>query len=669
MDLPKFSAIDNTKIESDITELLAKNKQKIDALVAKQLPLNWDSFILPQEQIDDDLNQSWSPISHLNAVLNSKGLRKAYNACLGPLSEYSSEIGQNQKLYQSYLQLQQHKNYQQYNPAQQKSITDALLDFTLSGVALAETEKVRFREIKKRLSELTAKFSENVLDSTQAWQKHLTDEQCLEGIPQTVLSLFAQQAKAKNLDGYLINLEAPSYLAVMTYAKDQALRKELYLAFSSRASQYGPGGEQYDNQGLMLEILQLRQEMAELLGYQVYSEQSLAKKMAKDTQQVFQFLQDLIAKVRPAAIEEYTDLQSFVQAEFQVANLQAWDIAYYSELKKQSLYHINDELLRPYFPIAKVLQGLFEISYKLYGVEIKPQDGVDTWHDDVSTYTIYKDGEKIAGFYLDLYARENKRGGAWMADCKNRRRLQNGEIQLPQAFLTCNFMPGVDGKPALLTHTEVVTLFHEFGHGLHHMLTSVEVLAVSGISGVAWDAVELPSQFMENFCWQAEGLNLMSGHYQTDEALPGELLTAMLSARNFHAGMRLIRQLEFGLMDFMLHSTKPVAENFIRHQVAAARAQTSVYEVPSSNRFENGFGHIFAGGYAAGYYSYLWAEVLSADAFAAFEEQGLFNRQTGQRFLTQILEKGGSEPAMQLFKAFRGREPDNSALLRHNGLS
>ncbi len=668
--LPAFSKIKAEHIEPAIEFVLAQNRKHLAELLeqGKTRGYTVDSFLLPFEDDEDALSQAWAPISHLNAVLNTEEIRNAYNACLPKLSQYTTELGQNKALYLACKSLKESDEFPRLSKARQMVINHALRDFHLSGVDLPEEKQARYGEITMRLSELSSKFSENVLDATQAWTKVIPNAEGLPGIPENLLQGFEQAAKARSLKGYLLTLEFPCYMAVMTHCEDAALRREMYEAFTTRASEKGPHKNKWDNNPLIREILQLRHELAQLLGFDNYAERSLATKMTESTQQVMSFLQDLATRSLPAARQELAELQAFVKETYQIEELNAWDLMFYSEKLKQAKYQISQEELRPWFPLEKVLSGLFDITGKLFGIEFKRDENVDVWHPDVRYYRVYENQEEIAGFYLDLYARENKRGGAWMADCKDRRRTLTNEIQKPVAFLTCNFTAPVKDKPALLTHNEVTTLFHEFGHGLHHMLTRVEEAPVAGINGVPWDAVELPSQFLENWCWEREAIGLMSGHFETGEPLPDDMLDKMLAAKNFQSAMQMVRQLEFALFDFRIHME--YSDDLDVHKMLEeVREQVAVIIPPEFNRFECSFTHIFSGGYAAGYFSYKWAEVLSADAFSLFEEQGIFNPEAGMRFKRAILEKGGSEEPMDLFVEFRGREPKVDALLRHSGLA
>lgn len=665
-ELPPFSKILPEHIKPAIESIISDNEKAVVALLASGAGAGWASLQEPLDQLDDRLGQAWSPVGHMNAVVNSEALREAYNGCLPLLSEYSTRLGQNRQLFEAYQSLADSEAFQKLDSAQQKVINDNLRDFRLAGVALEDDKKTRYGEIKKQLSELTSKFSDNVLDATMAWSKLITDEADLAGLPESALAGAKQLAEAKEKDGWLLNLDFPSYFPVMTYCDNRELRKEVYTAFSTRASDQGPNAGEFDNTENIKQILKLRYELAQLLGFDNYAEYSLATKMAESPNKVIEFLEDLAAKSKPQAEKELAELKAFAKEEYGVEELEAWDVGYYGEKLRQQRYAISQEELRPWFPAEKAIAGMFEVVNRLYGIEFEAVDNVDTWHKDVRFFNITRKGDVIGRFYLDLYAREHKRGGAWMDVCRSRWK-KDGKLQLPVAYLTCNFTPPIGDKPALLTHDEVVTLFHEFGHGLHHMLTKVDYAAISGISGVAWDAVELPSQFMENWCWEKEGLAIISGHFETGEPLPEAMLNKLLAAKNFQSAMIMVRQLEFSLFDFKLH--KEYQENIdVQSVLDAVRKQVSVVIPPSFNRFQNSFSHIFAGGYAAGYYSYKWAEVLSADAFSRFEEEGIFNRETGESFLHEILERGGSAEPMELFVNFRGREPEIDALLRHSGI-
>ncbi|WP_421226880.1 oligopeptidase A [Aeromonas jandaei] len=669
--LPPFSQIQPDHVQPAVTQAIADCKQKIKDVLAHTEPHTWDSLIAPLEEVNDRLARIWSPVSHLNSVLNSEPLRAAHDACLPLLSEFQTYVGQHEGLYQAYLALSESDDFPRLGGAQRKEIQNTLRDFRLSGIGLPAEAQQRYGEIQARLSELASRFSNNVLDATQGWHKLVADEAELAGLPESVLAAARQMAELKGKEGWLFTLDIPSYLPVMMYADNRELRAEMYEAFTTRASDQGPNGGKWDNSAIMTELLTLRSELARLLGFANYAELSLATKMADKTSQVVDFLTDLAAKSLPQGKAELEEIRAFAAEQHGQSELAAWDIAYYAEKLKQHKFSISDEQLRPYFPANKVVKGLFEVVKRVFGMKVRERLGIDTWHPDVRFYDIFDSEDELRGsFYLDLYAREHKRGGAWMDVCLGRRYRQDGSLQKPVAYLTCNFNGPVDGKPALFTHDEVVTLFHEFGHGIHHMLTRIDVAGVAGINGVAWDAVELPSQFLENWCWESEALAFISGHYETGEPLPADLLEKMLTARNFQAAMQMLRQLEFALFDFRLHQEfDPANPAQIPALLDEVRSQVAVMTPPAFNRFQHSFSHIFAGGYAAGYYSYKWAEVLSADAFSRFEEEGIFNQATGQSFLQNILEKGGSKEPMELFRAFRGREPKVDALLRHSGIA
>jgi oligopeptidase A len=668
--LPAFSQIRPEHIEPAIDTLLAENRARIDELLTKSGKYTWENLIHPLEMMDDRLSRVWSPVRHMNSVVNSEALRVAYNACLPRLSEYGTELGQNERLFQAYQSIRNSDTFARLDVAQRKTIEDALRDFRLSGVHLPAADKERLKAIQQELSRAQSKFEENLLDATRAWKKHITDEAKLSGLPESALAMAQQTARNNGLKGWQLTLETPSFIAVMTYADDRELRRELYTAHNTRASDQGPHAGRWDNSEVMEQILRLRYEAARLLGFANYADKSFATKMAESPHQVIEFINDLVQRAKPVAEQELADLRSFAAAELGITDLQPWDIAYVSEKLRQRRYALSQEDLRPYFPVDRVLAGLFGLVQRLYGFNIEQRNEVDTWHPDVRFYQITDANGTVRGqFYLDLYAREHKRGGAWMDECANRMRTESG-VQIPVAYMTCNSSPPIDGKPALFTHDEVITLFHEFGHGLHHMLTLVDYPEVSGINGVEWDAVEMPSQFMENWCWEREALDLFAKHYQTGEPLPDDLYRKLIAARHFLAGMQMLRQLEFALFDLRLHlEYDPQQGGRIQALVDEVRDAVAVVKPPSFVRFQHGFAHIFAGGYGAGYYSYKWAEVLSADVFAAFEEHGLFDREIGRRFLHCVLERGGTKSAMELFKDFRNREPRIDALLRHNGLA
>ena len=667
-DLPQFSKIKPEHIQPAVEQLIQECRKTTEQ-VLNQPNFSWENFCQPLAEVNERLSRAWSPVSHLNAVKNSPELREVYQACLPLLAEYGTWVGQHQGLYNAYLQLKNSAEFANYSQAQKKAIENSLRDFELSGISLPTEQQKRYGEIVTRLSELNSQFSNNVLDATMGWEKIVADENQLKGLPESALQAAKQSAQNKGVEGYRFTLEIPSYLPVMTYCENRQLREEMYRAFVTRASEQGPNAGKWDNSAVMEEILTLRVELAKLLGFEHYTDLSLATKMAENPQQVFDFLENLAVRCKPQGEKELAELEEFCKMTENVTALEPWDITFYSEKQKQAQYSINDEELRPYFPEDRVLSGLFELIKRIFNIRAVERFGVDTWHKDVRFFDLIDETDEVRGsFYLDLYAREHKRGGAWMDDCIGRKRKADGSLQKPVAYLTCNFNAPIGDQPALFTHDEVTTLFHEFGHGIHHMLTQIDIGEVAGINGVPWDAVELPSQFLENWCWEEEALAFISGHYETGEPLPKEKLTQLLKAKNFQAAMFVVRQLEFGLFDFRLHLAEP-REGLVLDTLKAVKAEVAIVKTPEWVRTPHSFSHIFAGGYAAGYYSYLWAEVLSADAFSKFEEDGIFNRETGQSFLDNILTRGGSEEPMVLFERFRGRKPTLDALLRHKGIA
>ncbi|GAA0217347.1 oligopeptidase A [Methylophaga marina] len=668
--LPPFSEIKPEHVEPAVTQAISQARQAVDKLLTQVSHPTWETLVEPMEDIDVSIDRVWSPVSHMNSVVNSDELRKAYNACLPMLSEFGTELGQNEDLYRAYKQLAESAVYPSLDTAQKKVIDNAVRDFRLSGVELNQADRDEYKNITQKLTELSAKFEENLMDATHGWKKHITDKDMLSGLPESTIAMAEQFAKRDNVEGWVFTLDFPSYMPVMSYADNREFREEMYTAFATKASDQGPNAGQWDNTQVMADILKLRHRLANLLGFANHAERSLATKMAQSPEQVMDFLNDLAERSKPIAIKEFEELKAFAKETAGMDELQAWDVTYFAEKLRQQRYSISQEELKPYFPEDKVVNGLFAVVNRLYGLVISERTDIDTWHKDVRFFEIRESNGNLRGqFYLDLYARQHKRGGAWMDECLVRRKTAKG-LQTPVAFLTCNFSEPVGDKPALFTHDEVTTLFHEFGHGLHHMLTKIDYAGVSGINGVAWDAVELPSQFMENWCWEREALDLISGHYETGEKLPDDLYEKMIAARNFQSAMMMVRQLEFSIFDFRLHlEFDPEGGNQVDKILAEVRDQVAVVKPPKFNRFAHSFGHIFAGGYAAGYYSYKWAEVLSADAFSKFEEKGIFDRETGLAFLNNILEQGGSKEPMELFIAFRGREPEIDALLRHSGIA
>lgn len=668
-ELPPFKAIETEHIKPAIEQVTQENLRAIDDFLEEEI-VDWHGLIKPLETLDDKIHRAWSPVRHLNAVLSSESLRKAYNDCLPIISDYSTQIGQNEKLYNAFLSIKESDSFDGLDSDQKRVIHNALQDFKLQGVALSADKKEQFKELKKKLSGLESKFQDNVLDATDSWHLDISDKQILDGVPAADLALFAQKAKENGVVGYRLTLDFPCYFAIVTYAKDRNLRETLYQAFVTRASDQGPQKGKYDNSQIMVDILKTRHELANLLGFSSFAEYSLEKKMAQSTQTVMTFLNELAIKAKPFATQEYLTLQEYAHKIDGLDTLSPWDTAYYSEKYKNETFAISQEALRPYFPATQVLQGMFDIVHKTFGINIQAIKNFESWHEDVQLFEVFDQAGQIRGkFYLDLYARPKKRQGAWMDDAVGRRRRSDNSIQIPVAYITCNFRPSANDDPALLTHDEVVTLFHEFGHALHHMLTQVDHLDISGINGVPWDAVELPSQFLENWCWQKEALPMISSHYQTKETLPDDMFEKLLKTKNYLSGMHIVRQLEFALFDFRIHMEFDERNpDKIQHILDEVRAQVAVTKAQPYNRFQHSFSHIFAGGYSAGYYSYLWAEVLASDAFARFKEEGLFNPKVGASFMQNILEKGGSAEPEMLFRLFRGRAHKIDYLLEDYGL-
>ena len=669
-ELPPFEQFKADQIVPAMTEIIDSSKARINELVETVAEPTWESLIEPISELDERLDNAWAVFGHLTGVKDSPELRDAYSQALALLTDYQSWLGQHDGLFKAYQQIAGRDDFNTLSTAQKAAIEQALRDFRLSGIDLNENDKKAFATLQSELAQLQQRFSEHVLDATQAWSLHITDEARLSGLPASARATLAQYARQKDKDGWLVTLEMPSVIPVLTYTDDRELRRETYMAHVTRASDVGPFGGVYDNGPEMTDILTKRQAAAELLGYANHAEVSLATKMADSPAAVLDFLNQLAAKAVPQAKREYEELVVFARDELGMTDeLEPWDISYASEKLKEQRYAVSQEELKPYFPAPRVIEGLFETAHRLFDISFEQVSDFETYHPDVQLYNVLENGDVVARFYMDLYAREGKRGGAWMDECRKRVRIGT-KLQKPVAYLTCNFTPPVDGKPSLLTHDEVTTLFHEFGHSLHHMLTRVDVGDVSGISGVAWDAVELPSQFMENWCWEPEALAFISGHVETGEPLPADLLEKMLAAKNFQSAMGTARQLQFSLFDMKLHNkTEAFMVNDVQAVLDQVREEVSVIKTVPENRFQHSFGHIFAGGYSAGYYSYKWAEVLSADAYSRFEEEGIFNAETGKAFRDVILANGGSVPAGDLFKQFRGREPQVDALLRHSGIA
>lgn len=690
--LPAFSRIHPEHIVSTVERLLDKARAAVAALserYASKVPTDpdgdsgesceatsapfprWDDLIPPLEELEDSLHRIWSPVSHLHSVADSPALREAYNACLPLLSEYATELGQNERLFHAFEWIAKSKEMACLTPAKRKILENALLDFRLSGVGLADAEKARFKAISNRLSTLKSRFSENVLDAAGAWKKHILEKEALLGLPELALATARQAAEREGRDGWMLTLDFPCYLSVITFADDPVLRREIYEAYATRASDQGPNAGKWDNTEVMEEILSLRDERARLLGFPNYVECSLARKMAPSSGHVFDFLRDLARRARGMAERELEELRVFA-CRRGASRLEAWDIPYYSEKLSEEKFTFSQEELRVYFPAPKVLSGLFRIVQRLFDVRFRMIEK-ETWHPDVRFYEVRDaDGASMGGLYLDLYVRAHKRSGAWMDECITRKGF-GGEIQLPVAYLTCNFGPPLGEKPSLLTHEEVLTLFHEFGHALQHLLTKVDYPSIAGANGVAWDAVELPSQLLEFWCWEREALGYISGHVETGDPLPDTLLERLHASRNFQSGMTMVRQLEYALFDLRIHreydASRAESKGVqIQRFLNDVRDEVAVIALPAFHRLAHSFSHIFAGGYAAGYYSYKWAEMLASDVFSKFEENGIFDPDTGSLFQRALLEQGGSRDAMDLFKAFRGREPTIDALLRHNGI-
>ena len=661
--LPAFDRIEAAHARPALAQVLDENRALLAALTAQPAP-TFASLVVPVEEMGYRLSRVWSPIGHLNAVANSAAMRAAYNECIPLITAYSSELGQNAALKRGYEYVLRHEG-DALAPAARRVVENALRDFRLAGVDLPPPQQARFRELQQRLAALATKFSENVLDAAAAYTRAVAEPAELAGLPANAVQRAAADAQEAGKPGWLFKLDQPTYMTIMTCAESAALRRDIYEAWVTRASEVGPSAGRFDNNPLIEEILALRHELAGLLGYRNFAEYALATRMAKNSQQVRHFLDDLARRCRPAGAQEFADLE-----EYAGRRLDAWDVAFYGEKLKESRFKVSQEELRPYFPLPKVLSGLFLLTERLYGISVRERPDTAVWHKSVRYYDLLdRGGAIVAGFYLDPYSRTEKRSGAWMDECVSAKSLPSGRA-LPVAQLVCNFTAPVGGGPALLTHEEVTTLFHEFGHGLHHMLTRVAYPSIAGINGVAWDAVELPSQFMENFVWRTEVLPLISAHADSGEPLPAEMLKRLLGTRTFNAALDTLRQIELAAFDFEIHSGyDPARGARVAETLAEVRRRVAVVPFAPFNRLPASFAHIFAGGYAAGYYSYKWAEVLAADAFEAFEEAGIFDPSTAARFRDSILAQGGSRDAMDAFVAFRGREPDVRPLLRQTGIA
>jgi oligopeptidase A len=661
--LPAFGRIEARHARPALETVLAENRARLAELTAQPAP-TFASLVIPVEELSYRLSRVFSPLGHLNAVANSAELREAYNECVPLLTAYSTELGQNGALQAGYAYVLKHEGAS-LDPAQRKVVDNALRDFRLAGVDLGPADKARYCEVAQRLAQRATKFSENVLDAGRAYTRSVTDGAELAGLPANAVDRAAADAREANQPGWLFKLDQPTYMTVMASAESRQLRRDIYEAWVTRASELGPSAGQFDNNPLIADILPLRHGLARLVGFDNFADYALATRMAKSSKQVLTFLDDLARRCLPAARQEFSDLE-----EFAGRKLEAWDMAFYSERLQESRFKVSQEALRPYFPLPKVLEGLFGLIRRLYRIDVRERPGMGVWHASVRYYDLFdQNGERVAGFYLDPYSRTEKRSGAWMDECVVAKSLPSGTA-LPVAQLVCNFTAPVGNAPSLLTHDEVTTLFHEFGHGLHHMLTRVAYPSIAGINGVAWDAVELPSQFMENFVWRPEVLPLISAHVDSGEPLPVDMLQRLLGTRTFNAALDTLRQIELAGFDFELHAKfDPALGARVAETLAGVRRRVAVVPPASFNRMPASFAHIFAGGYAAGYYSYKWAEVLAADAFEAFDEAGVFDSATAARFRDSILARGGSLDAMDAFVRFRGREPDVRPLLKQTGIA
>lgn len=664
--LPKFNEVKPEHVSPAIDSLLAEGRALVESLAISAEAPTWDNFALKLEDHSEKISRAWSQVGHMNAVVNSPELRGAYNENLAKLTDYGSDISQDERLYAKYKSIQASAAFTSLTPTQQTIINHEVRDFKLGGAELPEAKKARFKAVSEELSKLGSKFEENIMDNTNDFAHYVENVATLAGLPVDAIEAALAAAKVDEKTGYKFTLHFPSYLPVLQYCENRALRETLYRAYATRASEFSK--PEWDNTKLISDILKLKKEEAQTLGFNNYAELSLATKMADSPKQVTDFLDTLAKRAKPYAERDMQELTAYAK-KLGIDDMQSWDVGYVSEKLREEKYAFSDQEVKQYFPESKVLEGLFKVTETIFGVQVKKAEA-PLWHEDATFYQINDaTGKPIAYFYLDLYARNNKRGGAWMDEAITRRK-KDGRVELPVAFLTCNFSAPVGGKPALFTHDEVNTMFHEFGHGLHHMLTQVDEYGVSGIKGVEWDAVELPSQFMENFCWEWEVLRHMTAQVDTGAQLPRELFDKMVAAKNFQAGMQTMRQIEFSLFDMRLHGEfVPNGKQTALDLIEQIRDEVAVVRPPKWNRFPNSFSHIFAGGYAAGYYSYKWAEVLSADAYSLFEELGILSHEAGKLFKDEVLAKGGSRPAMESFVAFRGREPSMDALLRHNGMA
>lgn len=664
--LPTFSTINPQTIHQILKDLLKKQKDQINSLLSETTSYTWNNLIAPLEQLNIELQQFWSPISHLHSVCDTAELRAAYTACLPDLSAFSTWVGHHFKLYQAISSIKASPDFHTLTTGQQTVINNNIRDFKLAGIELNETQKKSYAKLSEKLSLLSTQFEQNVLDSSQSWSKHITDPNELSGISDAALNIAQQKAKEKNLEGWILTLDAPCYLAVIQYADSAALRHEIYQAYTTRASEQGPHNAQYDNSEVMHSIMQARLKLAQLLGFKTYASYSLATKMIDETQDVFDFLKDLANASLPAAKTERERLTEYAKNTLNIDTLNAWDISYVSEKYRKAHFDINQEELRPYFPLPQVLKGLFQTVEKLFEITVRQITQIDTWHKDVQCFQcINKDGDIISTFYLDLFAREGKRNGAWMNDYQGSHLHLNNNYQKPIAYIVCNFAPPVNNTPSLLSHDDIITLFHEFGHATQHMFTTIDIASISGINGIPWDAVEVASQFLENWAWQPCVISQLSSHHITGEALPQDMLDKMIAAKNYNAGLAMMRQIEFALFDFELHASfQPEHTEIIQEILDNIRQQYTIFDTPDFNRFQHAFSHIFGGGYAAGYYSYKWAEVMAADLFSVFLEKGIFDKDTSQRYKDTILALGGAYEPMDVFIRFKGKKPEIDALLK-----
>ncbi|WMY96261.1 MAG: oligopeptidase A [Arsenophonus sp.] len=668
--LPHFFEKNQKDFLPTIIYILKEYRHTIQIILEENSNFNWNNLCKPLENMNDQLARVWSSIAHLHAVKNNFELREVYNSCLPILSEFNTWIGHHTGLYKAYQILKNNAEFNMLDLAKRTSINNRLRDFKLSGIHLSVNEKKRYGKISARISELKNQFSNNVLDATMGWEKLVKDIDLLSGIPESSLLMAKKLAGSKGKKGWLFTLDIPNYSSVMTYADNHELREEIYYAYNTRASDQGPNAGKWDNTHIMYEMLALRHELARLLGFDNFFQKSLVTKMAKSPKQVLDFLIDLGNRVYHQGKREFSELMQFVKDNYGLKKLEPWDIIYYSEKEKQKKFDINNEKLRAYFPESIVLKGLFKIVHRVFSIKVQERYDIERWHSDVRFFELYDEYSNLCGsFYLDLYVREHKQSGAWMNTCVDRLQNNDGTYQKPIAYLICNFNQPTDDKPALFTHEEVITLFHEFGHCLHHLLTKIDVVDVAGINGVPWDAIELPSQMMEYWCWEPEALKLISGHYETGQPLSRFIIDKMLATKNYHAAMCILRQLELGLFDIYLHlDYLPPKNEQILSILKSIKEQFSVISSPEWSRIPHTFSHIFSGDYAAGYYSYLWSDVLAADAFSRFSNEGIFNRNTGLSFVENILSRGGSEEPIVLFQRFRGRLPQTDAILKNYGI-